>query len=72
VRRERNAGAPQLERFLDEYLAAAGIGDRDKTPLFQDQQRPAGRFRDARARRGAAPDSCSHATRRWREMDSNF
>jgi integrase len=25
----------KLERFLDEYLAAAGIGDRDKTPLFR-------------------------------------
>jgi hypothetical protein len=24
----------KLEHFLDEYLAAAGIGDRDKSPLF--------------------------------------
>jgi site-specific recombinase XerD len=25
----------KLEQFLDEYLTAAGIGDRDKTPLFR-------------------------------------
>jgi site-specific recombinase XerC len=25
----------KLEHFLDEYLAAAGIGDHDKTPLFR-------------------------------------
>jgi integrase/recombinase XerD len=25
----------KLEQFLDEYLAAAGIRDRDKTPLFR-------------------------------------
>jgi integrase len=25
----------KLEQFLDEYLDAAGIGDRDKTPLFR-------------------------------------
>jgi integrase len=25
----------KLEQFLDEYLAAAGIGDHDKTPLFR-------------------------------------
>jgi hypothetical protein len=24
----------KLEQFLDEYLDAAGIGDRDKTPVF--------------------------------------
>jgi hypothetical protein len=25
----------QLEQFLDEYLATAGIRDHDKTPLFR-------------------------------------
>jgi hypothetical protein len=25
----------KLEQFLDEYLDAVGIGDRDKTPVFR-------------------------------------
>jgi ribosomal protein S13 len=31
----RDAAHHKLEQLLDEYLAAAGIGDRDKTPLFR-------------------------------------
>ncbi len=34
-KRHEMAAHHKLERFLDEYLAAAGIGDHDKTPLFR-------------------------------------
>jgi site-specific recombinase XerD len=40
----------KLEHFLDEYLAAAGIGDQDKTPLF----------RSAAGRTGALTDRPMH------------
>jgi integrase len=52
----------KLELFLDEYLEAAGIGDRDKTPplpLERQQNRDSHRPADASRRRisnGPAPD----------------
>jgi integrase len=41
----------KLERFLDEYLEAAGIGDRDKTPLFRSAAGKTGILTDRRMHR---------------------
>jgi hypothetical protein len=40
---ERMPTHHKLEQYLDEYLAAAGIGDEEKTPLGRRQNRQVNR-----------------------------